>query len=233
MVSRAKGFTLLEVLIATSLMILLMAALVTGLHIGTRAWQQGEARLRGIHRDEELSGFLARQISSLVPYAAVSREPELPGRLPILEATPLRLRFLSTYGSRFGNRAGLLLVECAVSGTSPGKVAVVLRETPVRGDRMLLDEMIERVIEDSTTGKKMIVFKLFSVREGDLSLLTGLDRAQFEYLDPAAPSGEPSWLPKWEDRPDAPYPAAIRLRWERGGREQRQTIPIRAHVLPR
>lgn len=231
--SRAKGFTLLEVLIATSLMALLMVALVTGLHIGTRAWQGGEARLRGIHRDEELSAFLARQISSLVPYTAVSEEPELPGRFPILEATPSRLRFLSTYGSRFGNRSGLLLVECVVSGTSRGTVDVALRETPVRGDRMLLDEIIERVTEDSTIGKRTIVFKPFSVREGDLSLVTGLDRARFEYLDPAAPSGEPAWLPKWEGRPEAPYPAAIRLLWERGGREQRQTIPIRAQVLPR
>ncbi len=230
---RSKGFTLLELLIGMTLMALLMGALVIGIHIGIRAWQQGEARLRQTHKEEERTTFLARQISSLVPYAVVSADPDLPGRLLILEATSWRLRFLSTYGSRFQNRSGLLLVEYAVLETSPGKVALTLRETPVQDDQTVLRQLIERVAISPDTSRRKIKFRPFSMREGDLQLIADLDEARFEYLDPAPEHGAQAWLPEWEGSRDEPYPAAIRLLWRRTSQPETRLIPLRAHFLPK
>jgi prepilin-type N-terminal cleavage/methylation domain-containing protein len=230
---RSKGFTLLELLIAMSLMALLMGVLVIGVHISIRAWQQGEARLRETHKEEERTTFLERQISSLVPYAVISPDPDLPGRLSILEATASRLRFLSNYGSQFQNRSGLLLAEYGVLETSPGKVALNLRETPMADDQILLRQLIERVVRDPDTGNSRIRFQPFSTLEGNLKLIVDLDEARFEYLDPDPERGGKAWFPEWIGRPDAPYPSAIRLLWRRGTRLETELIPLRAHSLPK
>lgn len=225
-----KGYTLLELLIGMTLMALLMAALVVGLRVGIRAWQHGEVKLREAQRGEERATFLTQQVSSLVPYVVESDLPELAGQWPILEATASVLRFISTEDSHFWNRSGLVLVEYAIVRSSTGTVALALHETPVEDDTALLRALIQRLARDPDTGKETIVYTPSSIRETDPRLMTGLDTARFEYLDPHPGEGAPVWVSKWELKPDAPFPAAVRLRWEQAGHRSESIIPIRAQV---
>ncbi len=227
-----KGFTLLELLIGITLTALLMGVLLIGLRVGNRAWQQGEARLRRVQKEEEGTAFLAQQVSSLVPYVVESNDPELPGQWSILEATASRLRFISTHGSHFRNRSGLVLVEYAIVTSSSGTVAVALHETPVRDDAALLRQLIQRIARDPETGKRIIIYRPSSIQETDLRLMTGLHAARFEYLDPHPQAGGPTWLAQWEGKPEAPFPAAVRLRWEQAGQRDEKIIPVRAQVPP-
>lgn len=234
MQSGQKGFTLLELLISMTLMALLMGGLLVGLRVGARAWQQGEARLREVHKEEERAAFMAQQVSSLVPYEVGSTDPDLPGRVTIFQAHASRLRFVSTYGSRFRNRSGLVLVDYAIVGNSPGKLAIALRETPVGDDGTLFQRLVERVARDPETGKSIIIYRPFSLQGNDLRLITGLRMARFEYFDPHPEDSGPRWLWQWEGKPKAPYPTAIRLRWQREGQtgQEQETFPIPAHLLP-
>lgn len=228
----SKGFTLLELLIGMTLMAMLMATLLVGLRLANRAWQQGEARLRQGHAEQERHTFLAQQISSLVPYAVDSIDPNLPGRFLVLQTTATVLRFVTTYSSRMRNRSGLVLAEYAIV-PGPRGTAIVLRESPVREGDALLRRLVERVTQDPETGETMIRYRPFSARETDLKLMTGVERASFEYLD-LHPKGarEPRWLTQWKSRPDAPWPAAVRLRWEQRGRQEETMIRLRAQALP-
>jgi hypothetical protein len=149
----------------------------------------------------------------------------------ILEATALRLRFLSTYGSRAQNRSGLALAEYVVLETSPGKVGLFLRESPVTNDAALLDQVIQGITEDPESGKKVITFRPFVKRDNDFELMRDLTMARFEYLAPATQDKEPTWVSDFAGAPSAPYPLAIRLLWrERGGVEEEQTVPLRAEM---
>ena len=227
----SRGYTLLEMLVSITLIGLLMTALVVGIQVANKAWQQGEARLRQVHIDEERVQFMVQQISSLVPYKVASSSPDIPGEIFILEAGAARLRFLSTSGSRFWNHSGLLMIEYAIV-RNPAFI-LALRETPVRDDRTLGPLLIERLATDPDTGKSQVVYRPFFLREGDLKLMTGLQAARFEYFGASAAGKEPVWASNWEARPDAPYPEAIRFLWRRGNQEGQLVIPVRARVLPK
>jgi prepilin-type N-terminal cleavage/methylation domain-containing protein len=231
-VSNTAGFTLLELLIGITLMAMVMTALLVGLRLANRAWQQGEARLREGHAEQERYTFLAEQISSLRPYAVNSTDPNLPGSFVILQASASVLRFVTTYSSRLRNRSGLMLAEYAIVNTSHG-TAIVLRESSIREDGALLRRVVERVTRDPETGETMVRYRPFAERESDLRLMTALQRASFEYLD-LHPKGarEPRWVTQWKGQSDTPYPAAIRLRWERHGRQEGMMIRLRAQAFP-
>lgn len=231
MAARQKGFTLLELLVGMSLTALLMASLVIGLRVASRAWERGEEHLQDLRKDRAQASLLTRQVASLVPYQVVSLVPELPGNFPILEATSSRLRFLSSYDSRELNRVGLVLVEYAVVEAGPGRFTLALRETPVGDDEALLRALIQEVGRNPETGETLIIYRSFSVREGDLRLLEELSRAQFEYFDPGTSDRPPAWQPEWKPKTEAAYPAAIRLRWQRGGQREEMFVPVRARWL--
>ena len=230
---RGSGYTLLEVVIGMTLTAMLMVALVTGLGVASKAWQRGEARLRETERNEERSSFVAGQITSLIPYQVQSQDPDLAGLWTIIEARPMRLRFVSTEGTYFLGRSGLVLVEYAlVPSTPPGSVALALHETPVQDDAILLHSLIERVGSDPDTGKRVIFYRPSAIQPDDLRLLTGLEAARFEYLNPHPKPDAPMWVSDWEGTVETPYPAAIRLRWQQAGHPGELVFPLRAQGLP-
>lgn len=232
--ARQRGFTLLELLIAMGLTALLLSSLVLALRVGTRAWQQGEARLRGARKEAEQARFLAHQVASLVPDEIASADPDFPGRMTVLEATSSRLRFLSTYGAHDLNRSGLLLVEYAVAPTGPGTFTLAERETPAGDEKSLFRTLVQQISQDPETGKTVITFRPFHLSESDLRLIPEVEKAGFEYLAPASQDRPPGWVSRFESGRNAPFPLAMRLRWQAPGNPpQEEAIPLRAHFLPR
>ena len=241
--SDQTGFTLFEMLLSITLIGFLMAALLVGLRVASRAWRTGEARLRQVHAEAERNVFLVQQISSLVPYRVKVADPDLTGTFLILQASAKCLRFVSSYSSVFRSRSGLVLAEYSIVDASPGNVEVALRETPVGDNDLLLRRIVRKVTNDPDTGAPVIDYQPFSVSETDLPLMTGLREAWFEYLDlhpekatdqaengagPAEKSTGPVWRLEWKSRKDVPYPDAIRFRWERGNQAEEEVLPLRA-----
>jgi len=227
------GFTLFEVMISIMLIGFLMVALLIGLRVANRAWLTGEGRLRRVHAEAEQSAFVVQQISSLVPYQVTLSDPDLAGTFIVLQAGATCLRFVSSYGSVFRSRSGLVLAEYGIVGASPGNVEVALRETPVGDNEVLLRRVIRSVANDPDTGAPVINYQPFLVRVTDLPLMTGLRDAWFEYLDLHPEKGTgPVWRQDWHSRDEAPYPEAIRLRWERGNQAGEEVIPVRAKPVP-
>ena len=228
-----RGFTLFEVLLSLTLIGFLMLALLIGMRIANRAWRTGEARLRQVHAAAERSDFVVIQVSSLVPYRITSRDLNLPGALTVLEATANCLRFISSYSSVYRSRTGLVLVEYGIVEPSRGDVEVVLRETPVADNESLYRKLILSVTHDPDTGLAVINYQPFSLRATDLRLMSGLSDAAFSYLDlhPKKNPG-PVWRQDWRTSVEAPYPDAIRLRWERGSETGEEVMPVRATFMP-
>ncbi|HEV2495151.1 MAG TPA: prepilin-type N-terminal cleavage/methylation domain-containing protein [Terriglobia bacterium] len=231
--SRAEGYTLLELVIGMTLMAMLMTALVIGIGVGSRAWQHGELRLRQTRRGQERTSFVAQQIASLVPYRVQSTDPVLPGVWPILEASQFRFRFVSSQGSRFRARSGLVLVEYVVVPWTPGTVALALHETPVVDDSLILRHVIERMGQDPDTGNPTVIYAPPVISATDPRVMTGLRAVWFEYQDPHPKSGDPAWLSDWRGTPESPFPTAVLLRWRRvTGEVGEEVFPLRAQVLP-
>lgn len=66
--TRAAGFTLLELLIAMSLLGFILALLFAGMRLGARSWDAGEALAEKSAHMAALQGFLRRELSQAVPY---------------------------------------------------------------------------------------------------------------------------------------------------------------------
>jgi prepilin-type N-terminal cleavage/methylation domain-containing protein len=229
-----RGFTLFEVLISLTLTGFVMLALLIGLRVANRAWRTGEARLRQTHAAAEQNAFVVQQIASLVPYQVTSTDPHLLGTFTILDARATCLRFVSSYSSVYRSRTGLVLVEYGIVKASRGNVEVALRETPVGDNDILFHMLVQNVTSDPESGVPVINYQPFSLRATDLPLITGLSNAWFEYLDLHPEEGAgPVWREHWQSREEAPYPEAIRLRWDRGNQPGEIIIPVRAKFISR
>jgi general secretion pathway protein J len=91
---RDRGFTLIEIVIALSLVAALLAITFGGLRVGMAAWRRGDARAERLLRIRSLDEVLARAVSGAHPY---QREAEggAPGA-PVFEGEADRLAFVTT-----------------------------------------------------------------------------------------------------------------------------------------
>ena len=94
------GFTLLELLIAITLLGLLMAALFGGLQLGARAWERGEERLDQSARLQVVQGFLRDRLTQSSPLEVV--EDGTGRRRLMFEGTPEALRFVTLMPEHLG-----------------------------------------------------------------------------------------------------------------------------------
>jgi general secretion pathway protein J len=90
----APGFTLIEVVIALTLVAALLAITFGGLRVGLAAWRQGDARAEQLQRSRSLSQVLTRALGGAHPYQS---EPagQAPA-LPAFEGERDRLAFVTT-----------------------------------------------------------------------------------------------------------------------------------------
>ena len=65
---RITGFTLLELLIAMSLLGFILVLLFGGMRLGARSWDAGEKRAENATHLALLQGFLRRELSQVTPF---------------------------------------------------------------------------------------------------------------------------------------------------------------------
>jgi general secretion pathway protein J len=86
-----KAFTLLEVLLALSIVAALMVIVSGGLRVGLTAWQRGEAHSAKLDRDRSLVVLLEGALAGAFPYRVTPGDAEQPRLL--FDGQPDRLTF--------------------------------------------------------------------------------------------------------------------------------------------
>jgi general secretion pathway protein J len=94
------GFTLLELLVAITLLGLLMAALFAGLQLGARAWERGEERVDQSTRLQAVQDFLRDRLTQSYPFDVV--EDGTRRRRLMFEGTSEALRFVTLMPEHLG-----------------------------------------------------------------------------------------------------------------------------------
>jgi len=94
MTREQRGFTLVEVVIALTIMATLLVVLFAGLRVGLAAWQRGDERSQALERARSVNQVVTRTLAGTYPYqaAATGREP---ARL-LFEGEPERVAFATT-----------------------------------------------------------------------------------------------------------------------------------------
>ena len=143
----ARGFTLLELILALAIVGTLLAIAFGGLRIGAAAWRQGEERAEAHQHSRTLAVALARAVSAAYPYRASIGQPPQP--VILFNGTQTRLEFVTSAApfpfpepiaftavviALDGNPPELVVSQRALPNQDPFKeAAVVLRDTAVTG----------------------------------------------------------------------------------------------------
>lgn len=171
---RARGFTLLETVVALTLLAVMLGMLFAGLRTGVRAWDAGTER--GDRSDRLLLtySFVRKELSAAFPWRF--KDP-LAVRLAFT-GEPGRVRFVSMRPAELGG-GGLAFVafeyEAARGADSAGRL--VMRRAPA--------------LADAKDFETVEAAEAFPLAEGVTDL-------RFEYYGAENDTAKPAWSDKWE-----------------------------------
>lgn len=185
---RAAGFTLLELLVAITLLGLIAVMLAGGLRLGARVWERGQEHAEDLAQLEVVQGFLRRQLSQAYPLRLT--DADAPARTAF-QGRPEALRFAVLAPPQFGFGGFYLLTVDLEEGDEGGRLRL--------SARAYHPEMEEQPREGE-------------VRES--VLLERVAAVEFAYFGAQAPDEPPLWQDRWEGDGErvSELPALVRLR---------------------
>ena len=187
---RARGFTLLEVLVATALLAAGLALGFATLRAATATVERGEEMARQNERIRAVDGFLRRRLASAHPVAFETDERS--GAALRFTGTPDRLRFVSDQPPYLGH-GGPALHDIGVVRGSEGLRLEVSFATALGG----------------------ITFPDVPTRPPEL-LADGLRSVRFSYRGLDREGALTGWLREWPDPEQLPLQVRVEIE---GGRE--------------
>ena len=132
---KEKGVTLLEVLIAVSLLSLLSVAMFLALRIGLNGYAKADTRLMDNRREAGAQRILEEEIAGLIPVKALCGALEGRGGTPaiFLQGEPEVMRLVSTFSLQEDSRGQPQVLELFVVPGDGRGVRLVVNETLYTG----------------------------------------------------------------------------------------------------
>jgi general secretion pathway protein J len=183
-----RGFTLLELLVAITLLGILMAALLGGLRLGARVWETGEERLDAVARVQVVQDFLRQRLTEALPFEVAVLAESGRSQFAFDGATD-EMRFAGNLPEQLGAGVFLMQLTLAAGGADGRRRDLVLRWQPL--------ELEDVPVEDPPEPEERIL----------LAGVEGLELAYFGTLDPRE---APDWWPQWSNEQGA-FPGLIRI----------------------
>jgi len=189
--SKTKGFTLIEVLLATMLLALGLAMAFATLRAATATSQRGEALAQRSERMRAVEGFLRRRIASALPVGfAIDESTGTPIRFI---GEPDRMRFVADLPDYLG-RGGPYLHDVVIGNDGDGERLAVSLSMVLAG--AVVEERDQRAPEP---------------------LVPDLEDARFRYRGLDADNRLGEWTDQWEASDRLPLQVRIDIRSTEGG----------------
>jgi general secretion pathway protein J len=206
MLNGRRGFTLLELVIALTIVAVIVVIVFGALRIGIRAWEKGERDLDIRQRQRIVLDLIKRQLAS----TSVSEVWGMDQQLVPLKGGDKSIEFVSRIPMTPGNRFGTVYVKY-----------VVRREKENKKEYLAFYE--ENV---ALPHKKFVAG---TQDDGDFSeLLSGMKSIVFEYLKERPGEAASTWQKNWDPAVDKGVPRAVRVTVE----ENDEKAPIYVIASP-
>ena len=187
-----KGFTLLEMIIAVTLVAMMAVGLWGIFRLSVTAWKRGADAIDVSQRNRSLLDLVQKQMKSIYGiFTPVDpQNPQQP--YPIFAGSENSIQFVSLCSLRFNENPGLTMVSYGLSQDRQGGYALVEKET-----RYLGTDMVEGVFDRKD--------------EAAVTIFDNLTSFSFEYYDPGTRELPPQWVREWNSRDLLRIPVAISM----------------------
>ena len=199
----ARGVTLLELLIAVTLLSLLSVAMFTAMRIGLSAFTKADDKLMMNRRTAGAQRILQSQLEGLVPAMALCGVgPDNGGApMPFFQGEAATLRLVSTFSLQGGWRGRPQILEIFVIPGEQEGVRLVVNEIPYTGSLgagrlCALRDGLPQFLPVAASATSFV-------------LADKLAFCRFAYRGPAPDRNQPDiWTPVWKDKV---LPMAVRI----------------------
>ena len=228
-----SGVTLMELLIAVTLLSLLTVGVMMAMRIGLDAMNKGNDRVLSNRRITGAHRIIEQQISGLMITMANCRlgpdAPVIPR--PFFQGEPESMRFVSSHSLQEGARGFPQVLEYQVIPGERGEgVRLIVNEHLYFGP-----DAAGRFCTGPAPGGLGTAFVPIQAGPRSFVLADQLAFCRFSYLTPVTPQGGPEWVPVWvlpqfprairiEMEPLEPVPAKVPM--------LSITMPVRVNRLP-
>ncbi len=184
-VSDYSGFTLLELMLSLAIMGIVLLIIFGALRIGTRAWEKGEKDVAVHQRQRAVLSLLFQQIASACIYEIKMGDDSF-----YFKGSESTMEFVSRSPIVPGALTGVVFAKYKVrEAGAQGKKTLGLYE---KDAGFLKEEDLEN-------------------NEDFLTLISGIEELQFEYLKEGDDGVEPEWQTVWDPSEKAGLPLAVKI----------------------
>ncbi len=192
-----SGVTLIEILIAVSLLSLLSTGMLVAMRLGFSTMDKTDTRLVRNRRVSNTRGIIESEIQGFIYSTANYRpQPDVTSPVPFLQTEAQSMRFVTSYSLEEGWRGRPRIAEPQViPGENNRGVRLIVNETPYTGSEQAGREILG--IEQNPTGPPTIRFAPILPGAQSFVLADRLAYCRFSWLEPLQKPPFQRWRPDW------------------------------------
>jgi len=229
------GLTLMEVLVAITLLSLLSVGLLMSLRVGARAWETAHNSLMLDRRIASANAIFHAALEGAAPALAEFERARMSSATTVVffEGLPESMRFVAAYSLEGGPRGGLRIIELQVVAGPRGR-RVLLNDLPYLGPRQA-GGFITGALEEPLTGELRLFWAPIQALPASFIIADELESCSFSYYLQEASDQPGRWLPAWPQAMQIPFGVAIQMTGRGDSARLRPvsiTVPIRSRARP-
>jgi prepilin-type N-terminal cleavage/methylation domain-containing protein len=194
------GVTLIEVIVAITLLSALSVAMLFAMRIGLLTFQKANANLMENRRVAGAQRILMDQIEGLIPLVTpcTGMEGGIGPRFGFFQGDSENLRLVSAYSLQQGWRGQAQILELTViPGEKGGGVRLIVNELPFTGSASA-GGLCKGFVPDPILGTPIPQFAPVEAVPSSFVLADNLEFCRFSFLTPSPqPLLPPVWKPSW------------------------------------
>ena len=194
-----SGVTLMELLIAVTLLSLLAVGMVISLRVALSAMNKADSRLTSDRRVSSVERIIEAQVKGIMPVTA-DCQPVADGprrSISFFQGEAQSMRFVSTYSLQQGSRGLPMILEFQViPGEDSEGVRLVVNERLYTGPAGA-GQFCAGFGPDPVTGIQGPIFVPIQVGAGSFVLADKLAFCRFSFRDTAPPPDLFAWVVRW------------------------------------
>jgi hypothetical protein len=193
--SSQSGITLIEVVIAVTLLSMLSVGMLATIRMGFDALHNTNSRLMENRRVAGAQRLLEQQLGGFIPVKAICSDGVSP--FVFFDGQPQSMRIVSTYSLDEAWRGQPRILELQVIPGDEGRgVRLIVNEIPYNGP-VGAGQACLAMGPNPTSGLMMPQFRPIQASPQSFVLADKLAWCRFSYLQPAKPPDPEMWRPDW------------------------------------